>query len=85
MKHCFLVFLKKSIIINWYNFISIPFQLKKMAPEFYDNLPCHTSWVKVLYDFVMDSDVGPYARIKRRADTTKQTENVSTNNKLHVT
>ena len=56
-----------------------------MAPEFYDNLPCHTSWVKVLYDFVMDSDVGPYARIKRRADTTKQTENVSTNNKLHVT
>lgn len=41
-------------------------QLKKLAPEFYDNLPCHTSWVKVLYDFVMDPSIGPFSRIKRR-------------------
>jgi sphingolipid 4-desaturase/C4-monooxygenase len=39
--------------------------LKAMAPEFYDTLPSHTSWVKVLYDFVLDPDVGPFSRVKR--------------------
>ena len=38
-----------------------------MAPEFYDTIPYHTSWVKVLYDFVFDPKIGPYARIKRTA------------------
>lgn len=42
-------------------------EVKKIAPEFYDNLPQHDSWTAVLYDFVMDPDVGPYARIKRKA------------------
>jgi sphingolipid delta-4 desaturase len=41
--------------------------VKKIAPEFYDNLPQHNSWTAVLYDFVMDPDVGPYARMKRKA------------------
>lgn len=41
-------------------------QLKKIAPEFYDNLPCHTSWVKVIWDFITDPAIGPYARVKRR-------------------
>ncbi|CAG0880402.1 unnamed protein product [Cyprideis torosa] len=40
--------------------------VKKIAPEFYDDLPQHDSWVKVIYDFVTDPDVGPYARIKRK-------------------
>jgi len=43
-----------------------------MAPEFYDDLPCHTSWVKVLYDFVTDPEVGPYARVKRTAVTSPE-------------
>ncbi|CAG9862548.1 unnamed protein product [Phyllotreta striolata] len=42
-------------------------EVKKIAPEFYDNLPQHHSWTAVLYDFIMDPDVGPYARIKRKA------------------
>lgn len=42
------------------------FQVKKIAPEFYDNLPQHHSWSAVLYDFVMDPEIGPYARIKRK-------------------
>ncbi|XP_022901083.1 sphingolipid delta(4)-desaturase DES1 [Onthophagus taurus] len=42
-------------------------EVRKIAPEFYDNLPHHDSWSAVLYDFVMDPDVGPYARIKRKA------------------
>ena len=40
-------------------------EVRKMAPEFYDDLPHHTSWVKVIYDFIMDPSIGPYARIKR--------------------
>lgn len=41
-------------------------EVKKIAPEFYDTIPQHHSWVSVLYDFVMDPDIGPYARIKRK-------------------
>lgn len=29
-------------------------------------MPHHDSWVQVLYDFVMDPEIGPYARIKRK-------------------
>jgi len=36
-----------------------------MAPDFYDNLPYHTSWMKVIWDFVFCADIGPYARVKR--------------------
>ncbi|KAI0227903.1 Sphingolipid delta(4)-desaturase DES1 [Lamellibrachia satsuma] len=49
-------------------------EVKRIAPEFYDNLPCHTSWVKVLWDFVMDPEVGPYARVKRQAITNPDKE-----------
>ena len=41
-------------------------KLKEMVPEYYDNLPCHTSWVKVLWDFVTDKEIGPYSRVKRK-------------------
>lgn len=40
--------------------------VKKIACEYYDNLPHHNSWSSVLYDFVMDPEIGPYARIKRK-------------------
>jgi len=40
-------------------------EVKKMAPEFYDNLPCHHSWIKVLYDFITCVEMGPYSRVKR--------------------
>jgi len=38
-----------------------------MVPEFYDNLPYHTSWCKVIWDFITKPEIGPYARIKRKA------------------
>lgn len=41
-------------------------QVKKIAPEFYDTMPQHTSWSRVLYDFIMDPALGPYARVKRK-------------------
>jgi sphingolipid delta-4 desaturase len=40
-------------------------QIRKIAPEYYDNLPQHSSWVKVLWDFVFDPNLGPYSRVRR--------------------
>mmetsp|Transcript_23838 Transcript_23838/g.34857 ORF Transcript_23838/g.34857 Transcript_23838/m.34857 type:complete len:346 (+) Transcript_23838:55-1092(+) len=39
--------------------------LKKLCPDFYDNLPYHNSWVKVIYKYITDPNIGPYSRIKR--------------------
>lgn len=41
-------------------------EVKRIAAEFYDNMPQHHSWTQVLYDFITDPAVGPYARIKRK-------------------
>ena len=32
-------------------------KLKKMAPEFYDNLHSHDSWVGVIYGFLFNKDI----------------------------
>lgn len=40
--------------------------VKKIAAEYYDNLPQYNSWIKVLYDFVMDDTISPYSRMKRQ-------------------
>jgi len=40
-------------------------EVRKIAPEYYDNLPHHTSWVKVLYDFITDPSISLYSRTKR--------------------
>ncbi|CAB9506565.1 Sphingolipid delta(4)-desaturase DES1 [Seminavis robusta] len=37
-----------------------------IAPEFYMNLNPHYSWSKIVYDYIMGSDTGPYKRIIRR-------------------
>ncbi|XP_066276044.1 sphingolipid delta(4)-desaturase DES1-like [Branchiostoma lanceolatum] len=42
-------------------------KVREIAPEFYENLPHHTSWSRVMYDFVTDPDIGPFARVKRRS------------------
>lgn len=62
-----------QIMMHWQKFWEIwtllcPFlpQVKEMAAEYYRDLPCYTSWVKVLYDFIMDDELSPYSRVKRR-------------------
>ncbi len=40
-------------------------KLKKIAPEFYQDLPHHTSWSYVIYQFIMDERVGMFSRVKR--------------------
>ncbi|CAG7731297.1 unnamed protein product [Allacma fusca] len=41
-------------------------KVRQIAREYYDSLPHHDSWSQVLYDFIFDPDIGPYARIKRQ-------------------
>jgi sphingolipid delta-4 desaturase len=41
--------------------------VRQIAPEFYNSLYYHTSWVKVLWDYVMNPQMTPFRRIKRVA------------------
>ncbi|MCL4137801.1 UNVERIFIED_CONTAM: hypothetical protein GTU68_027115 [Idotea baltica] len=41
-------------------------KVRQIAPEFYEHLPRHSSWTKVIFDFITDPAIGPYARIKRK-------------------
>lgn len=53
-----------------HDFPAIPWtrlpKLKAIASEFYDDLPRHTSWVYVIWQFVMDKQVGLWCRVKRK-------------------
>jgi len=42
-------------------------KVREIAPEFYQDLYNHKSWVKVIYDYITRTDIGPYSRIKRSA------------------
>ncbi|CAD6893437.1 unnamed protein product [Tilletia controversa] len=59
-----------------HDFPSIPWTrlpaLRKMAPEYYDVLPHHTSWPLVTLQFILGSDSGLFARIKRQPAGTVQ-------------
>eukprot|EP00908_Phaeocystis_cordata_P012194 Transcript_23157.p1 GENE.Transcript_23157~~Transcript_23157.p1 ORF type:complete len:333 (-),score=148.85 Transcript_23157:1311-2309(-) len=41
--------------------------LKRIAPEFYDNLAVCDSWIGVIWDYIVREDVGPYNRVKRKS------------------
>ena len=40
-------------------------EVKRIAAEFYDDLPKHTSWLSVIWIFLFKPNMGPYARVKR--------------------
>lgn len=52
-----------------HDFPAIPWnnlpKLKAMAPEFYDNLKYHTSWSKLLFEFLTDERYSLYSRVER--------------------
>jgi len=48
--------------------------LKKMAPEFYDNLPYHKSWMEVTWRFIFDPKISIYNRTKRREPYSKMAQ-----------
>ena len=37
--------------------------VRKIAPEFYENLPTIGSYVKVVFKYVFDCNIGPWSRI----------------------
>ena len=39
--------------------------LHDIAKEFYTDLPCHTSWTWVIWQFIWDKEVGLWCRVKR--------------------
>jgi sphingolipid delta-4 desaturase len=39
-------------------------EVRRIAAEYYDSLPYHTSYVKVLWDFIWDVDIAPHAKGK---------------------
>ncbi len=49
-------------------------------------MPCHYSWVKVLYDFITDPALGPQSRIRRtiRSDALKSKNAIDLKNKHKV-
>jgi sphingolipid delta-4 desaturase len=47
-------------------------EVRKIAPEYYDNIPSHNSWIKVLYDFITCPEMGPYSRIHRDYSVTSE-------------
>merc|ERR1712194_192941 len=50
--------------------------VRKLAPEFYDEIPHYHSWIKVIYDFIFDPQISPYSRTKRVTLTTDQIINL---------
>jgi sphingolipid delta-4 desaturase len=46
--------------------------VRKIAPEFYDDIPHYHSWSKVIYDYIVDDQIGPFARVKRVTTTVEE-------------
>ncbi|KAI8926409.1 fatty acid desaturase-domain-containing protein [Entophlyctis helioformis] len=59
-----------------HDFTKIPWTnlpaLKNAAPEFYDSLASHQSWMKVHWDFIFDRTMGPQSRLGRSYDDHKR-------------
>lgn len=49
-------------------------QLREMASEFYSTVPQHTSWVMVIYNFILDDNVLLWNRVKRLHEGEKERE-----------
>lgn len=43
-------------------------KLKKIAPEFYEDLPYHRSWIKILWTFICDDNMDAHSRTRRTVD-----------------
>ncbi|PWY86222.1 methionine aminopeptidase [Aspergillus heteromorphus CBS 117.55] len=52
-----------------HDFPAIPWtklhEVHRIASEFYEPLPCHRSWVWVIWTFILDKNVGMWCRVKR--------------------
>lgn len=70
-----------------HDFIRVPWSklpaIKQLAPEFYDTLAFHTSWLWVLYTFISDTIFGPQSRVSRDLQVHRQARR-SLKDYLHV-
>jgi len=41
-------------------------RVRQIAPDFYESLPKHTSYLRVFWDYITDPSLGPFSRIKRK-------------------
>jgi len=52
-----------------HDFMMVPWsrlpKIRKIAPEYYDNLFFHTSWTKILWQFIFDPNLTGFSRIVR--------------------
>jgi sphingolipid delta-4 desaturase len=42
-----------------------------MASEYYDTLASHTSWTRLLFDFILNPQLGPQSRLGRTYEAHK--------------
>jgi len=58
-----------DIITNIMIFPNVPWTklpaLRKLAPDFYENIPQHKSWPLVIWKFITDPRVSSFNRVKR--------------------
>ena len=54
-----------------HDFPNIPWsrlpKLKEIAPEYYNCLPYHKSWIASIWNYIFDDKMGPNRRVKRRS------------------
>ena len=58
-----------------HDFAQVPWSklpmIKAIAPEFYEPLAAHYSWIAVLYHFLTDPQLGPQSRVGRTSEVHK--------------
>ena len=50
--------------------------VRRVAREYYDDMPHYHSWVKVIYDYIVDDNISPYSRVKRVTMENKEIEDL---------
>jgi len=45
--------------------VNLP-KIRKMAPEYYNNITYHTSWTKLLFKFLFDNELSLFSRVLRK-------------------
>jgi len=50
--------------------------VRKVANEYYDEMPHYHSWVKVIWDYIVDDNISPYSRVKRVTMENKEIEDL---------
>ena len=47
-------------------------KLKKLAPEYYEDLYSHNSWTRVLFKFITNADISLHSRVRRNSSRNKE-------------